>query len=130
MKSAVILVMLAFAFIANSDGIQITTWGVITSNDFRNETIVVHPQSGLILNRNFTFTVVSNWDPIGKIKFMPEYFMFQNGPIRGLRHIDWQSTYRRVRASIVAGGIGLNTVTVNLVSQRSYGYNSSLNFFG
>lgn len=144
MKCAVFLAILAFAFIANSDGIEITTWGTTANNNLRNETIVVQPQPGLILNRNFTFTVVSYWNSIEKIysifglrihSLISDFLLFyldgfQNGPIRGLRHVDWQSSYRRVRARIVEGGLGHNTVTVNLESQRSYGFNSSLNFFG
>lgn len=57
--------------------------------------------------------------------------IFQNGPIlvRGIMHVD-HKTQSRVRPTISQGGIGFNFASVNILSQRGHGINSTVRFFG
>lgn len=65
MKCAVVLAILACAFIINSDGLAITNWGTRSANVLRNETIIIPPQVGIVQNRNFTFSFVSSEESFG-----------------------------------------------------------------
>lgn len=47
--------------------------------------------------------------------------------IRGIMHIDYQQTYST--ATISSGGIDLPTASVNILSQRGYGINSTVRFY-
>lgn len=58
------------------------------------------------------------------------WWMFQNSPIRGLRHADLKSRGHEVSVRIVNGAIGQRNLTINIVSRPRHGINSNVTLYG
>lgn len=143
MKCALIFAVIACAFVSYTIAQQHTTWGAVTNFQLGNETIIVSSSFGRVQNRNFTFSFVSSnniliqenqWGGQYVVNkcFNSFYFIqkIQNQPIRGFRHTDWKRQSDRARVRIIGGGIGSRNITINLVSKRNHGLNSTVAAFG
>lgn len=141
MKFALTLAVLAIAVSCNIAQ-NITTWGDVHSSRLVNTQRVVAPfQVFRVQNRTATYNTVSLslslsfqnlhdcglWNVNTSRNLINNHFQTAGILIRGIMHIDFQTTFSRPRIS--AGGIGFRTASVNIVSQRSFGINSTVRFY-
>lgn len=145
MKLAVFFV-LACLSVCCVNSVTVNTWGRITNRTLGTKNVTVASSIFTVKNYTLTFPEVScveqkcviykwlveiNWLKINCLFcFGLSFFVFQYvnyNQIHGITHIDYKSHPTSVR--FLKGGIGQLNVTLQILSQRGHGINSTFIFY-